>query len=88
VRVRRNDPSSNGVSATCQRDPGGVGRRCMEGGELQSVSAYRVMNGYLVLRPSRYGYTRPVGLNGRTKATAGIGWKIDLRAKETYEVQR
>jgi len=38
VRVRRNDPSSNGVSATCQRDPGGVGRRCMEGGELRSES--------------------------------------------------
>lgn len=46
------------------------------------------MNEYHVLRPPRYGYTRPVGLNGRTKATAGIGWMIDLRAKVTYEVQR
>ena len=40
VRVRRNDPSSNGVSATCQRDPGGVGRRCMEGVVLRSVSLH------------------------------------------------
>lgn len=40
VRVRRNDPSSNGVSATCQRDPAGIGRRCMEGGVLQIVSLH------------------------------------------------
>lgn len=40
VSVRRNDPSSNGVSAICQRHPGGVGRQCVKGGELQSVSLH------------------------------------------------
>lgn len=82
VRVRRNDPSSNGVSATCQRDPGGIGRRCVKGSELKGVSLHiRPQTSALRLlqacRPER-----------KDESDRGVGWKIEIRPSETYEVQR